>query len=216
MSGYHTEQETIDAVKFWFRKYGGYIIVAILAVVIYIVFINLKHDRIEKNTKEASNLFMESLKITDKKKQHQVISNLAENYKDTTYGSLALLTLANEDISAARYQDALDKYQKVYIEAKKWPLLQVLSLVNKSKIQVKQGKAQQALTEIENSYARFSDFSVILNQAKGDILISLKKYKEADAAYNLAISAIKAGNPDYVAALQGYIGAIELKRNFFS
>lgn len=223
MQEYTTEEEQLQFITHWLKQHGLKLVI-IAATILAAVFSwqywqSYKTNRIVA----ASNLYrqLEQFQTQDpgvnEVEQQKIVDNLLKNYSSTVYSKIAAVYIANKLVAEQKWQEAAEQYKTIYNQSSGWPDFQVVVLENwlRSLLELKQyDLALKHLAKAESKgFAK--SYPVNFYNLKGDILAAQKSSvdnKEAIAAYDLALNAIK-NNPASAESMTQFANWMILKRN---
>lgn len=188
MSGYHTsDQEQIQMIKDWWKKYGTTILVAIMVFFVANFSWQFWRNYHRKYVDGASLMYTQMLSMLQMKKidEAQLLgNNLQTNYRRTPYASLAGLTLAKMAIERQKTDEALTQLQWVVKHAVNGNLKQIAK-IRAARILFADNKNQESL----NLLQKIDDagYSPAIYELKGDVLWAMGQKEQAIAAYQEAL-----------------------------
>jgi len=180
------EQEQIDELKAWWKRYGN--LVQSGLIVVLLAFGGFKGWQYyqQKQALEASNKF-EQLSRTESKdlKAIQTISGqLMENYAGTPYAARAALIAAKANYAAKDSKSAIAQLEWARSHAKEAGVAAVAQL-QLAAIQLDEKQYDAALGTLGKTYP--AGYEGLFADLKGDVLVAQGKLTEAKAAYAEAL-----------------------------
>jgi len=204
MDNYETEEQQVDAIKKWWQENFKMVIFLGLAGLTAIVGVQQwKQNNIisaQTASAEYDHVLSTIRDETGEPVKHQV-STLLNDYSDYPYAALSAMLEAKQLIAAGKPVQAEEKYQWVIANAKAQNL-QHISRVRLASLMASQGKNEQALKLLSVDEGSFKASYL---EAKGDILVALKRLDEARSAYDQALQAY--------AAIGSNAQILKIKRN---
>lgn len=191
MSVYMTEEEQLESIKKWWKRYGNLVTIAISIVFLSVAGFRTMHWHQEKITQQASIAY-ENMMIAfsnhNIKSVRSYANDLIENYDKSVYADAAHLTLAKLYVS----KDKLDRAKaelELVANKSSMPSLKQVAKIRIARLYAGDKDYSNALTELsvidDNSYLP------VINELKGDIYGATGKYQDAIKAYKLAIAEVK-------------------------
>lgn len=187
MSQYHLEQEEIEKIKNWWKKYGSSTISGVvIGLIIMFGWQYWTQYRID-NANQASAIYDRMMlqysvhNINETKVEAQT---LKDKYPSTAYADFAALMLANiavtnNDLTLAKENlEWANRHAKpaVFKEIARLRLARVLAALNQPE------DALRLLSKNEDE-----TFAPVTNEIRGDILVESHNYTEAKQAYEFAL-----------------------------
>lgn len=189
MSIYMTEDEQLEAIKTWWKRYNGIIIVSISVVMLAISGFRYWTWHEAKITQQASNTYeqlMLAFSNQDNKGVRGYARLLLTEYGQTVYADAARLTLAKRYVAREKYAQAREELSYVALHSK-MPALRQVAKIRLVRVLAAEKSYDSALDELANinDPAYFST----VNELKGDIYAATGRYPEAVGFYREAINA---------------------------
>ena len=181
------EQEKIDALKDWWKRYGTTMILVLLVVSASAAAIQGWRVYQYKQTEQAATLYG-NLQIlnpqNEVKKIREIAGAILDQYPSTSYAPRAALIAAHANYEANDAKSAKVQLQWVIEHAKELALKQIASL-RLAGILLDEKNYADALKLLDKPFdPAFSGLSADL---KGDVLAAQGKQTEARAAYQIAL-----------------------------
>ena len=198
MSIYMTEDEQIDAIKSWWKRYNSIIIVSFSLILLAISGVRYWNWHEEKVTQQASNTYehlMMSFSNHDNKGVRGFAKQLTTDYGQTIYADAARLTLARLYVVGEKYPQAREQLEHVITHAKMVALQQVarVRLARILAAEKSYDKALEELAQVDDSV-----YLPLVNELKGDIYAATGRYEQAVTFYRSATDGVQKkgmGNP---------------------
>lgn len=187
MSVYMTEEEQIEAIKKWWKKYSTLITIMVSILLLGIAGYRYWGWHQEKISTQASNTYeqmMMAVSNDDNKSMQAYANQLIKEYNDTVYADVARLTLAKHNIKNEKFAQAKDQLQKV-AEKSHMQALQQLAKIRITRILIAEksyDKALQELTEVVDE-----TYLPVIYELKGDIYAATGRRSQAAVAYQKAV-----------------------------
>jgi predicted negative regulator of RcsB-dependent stress response len=191
MSVYRTEEEQIEMIKKWWKRYNG--IITVIASLILLAMSGYKYwnwhqDKINQQASNAYEHMMVAFSNHDNKSIRSYANQLIKDYKNTVYADAAHLTLAKLYISQAKYTQAQEQLAFITLNSK-IPAFQQIAKIRSARLLIGEQSYEKALNEL--STVQDNAYLSVINEIKGDIYAAKGQYSEAIAAYRLAIDEVQ-------------------------
>lgn len=187
MTVYMSEEEQIQQIKLWWKKYGNMISIAISIVLLSIA--GFRYWNWHKNSiaQQASGIYERMMVAYADKDYKQVQSNsqrLIDDFNNTIYADVAHLTLAKVAVGKSKYKLAKNSLNAIISDSKSQLMIDV-ARIRLARILIFEKSYSQAL-EIVN---KIKDKSMLAmaNEIKGDISFAENNREKAVEFYNTAI-----------------------------
>jgi predicted negative regulator of RcsB-dependent stress response len=181
------EQEKIDAIKAWWQRYGGAVMVGLILGAVVLGGLRFWFNHQRDQAAKAGDLYhamQKTLAKTEPKKVLSAAREIADKYPSTPYASRAALVAAKAsfdsgDLEAARtqLQWVIDNSREVELKA-----LASYRLAGVLADQKKYNEAVALLERVDNPA-----FATLALDLKGDILVAQGRLADARGAYKQAI-----------------------------
>ena len=226
MDVYETEEQQVEAIKTWWKDNYKMIVGAGVLVVGGILGSQyyIENQRLMKE--DASNNYQEIINAANEK-QNEVISGRSEiltnTHKDSPYTVLSALIEAKMLADSEKFDEAIKKLSWVEFASTDNAIKEV-AFIRRMKIMMAQGENEKSLSQIDlrlNEFAvkkkdptKINNFSALLLEMKGDILVALAKQEQAIDAYDKAMgeALIAGGNTEILRIKRNNLGMIEPKK----
>lgn len=194
MESYRTEEEQLEALRRWWRENGRSTIVAIvLALGLGFGYQGWK-SHVKTSSEGASDLYQRMLQAFSapalSPEQQQIAVQLAEqlktDYDDTTYAQFAALQLARVAVGANDLAAARNELRWVLGKADKGTDVARLAQLRLARVLAADGEPEQALTILDQGGE--GPYKASYAVARGDILLSMGRSKEASESYAAALT----------------------------
>lgn len=186
MDAYLTEEQQVEDLKKWFKKYGGILSwVVIIICLVASVFMYWRHHQevIREQASEHYSALLDSIEKEDKTTANAKADILLKQYASTPYAALASLVLASDAVEAKDFEQAKNHLSWV-IENAKQVDFQRIAKVRLMRLLIAQDKLDEALHVFDEKKA--GAFLTLMAELKGDILLKQKDVDKAKDAYELA------------------------------
>ncbi|MDP3268944.1 MAG: tetratricopeptide repeat protein [Legionella sp.] len=191
MSVYMTEDEQLEIMKKWWKRYGNIVTIIASLVLLSIAGYRYMHWHQDKMTQQASNTY-ENMMIAfsnhNIKSVRSYANQLIKDYDKTVYADVAHMTLAKVYISKDKLDKAREELQIVATKSHMNPLKQIAK-IRIARIYAAEKSYSNALNEL--STIDDKTYLPVINELKGDIYSATGQYPEAINAYKLAIDEVK-------------------------
>ena len=187
-----TEDEQLDAIKQWWKRYNGIVIVSVSVLMLVISGFRYWSWHEQKVTQQASNTYehlMVAFSNHDNKGVRGYAHQLLTSYGKTVYADAARLTLAKLYIERANYPRAHEKLNDV-AEHSKMPALKQVAIIRLARLLIAEKSYDKALNELAKVID--STYLPVINELKGDIYVAMNRYPEAVSFYREALNEVQA------------------------
>lgn len=191
----HAEQEQLASLKSWWSQYGNLITwVVIIALAVYAGWSGWNYYQ-RNQAAEAAHLYEElqqASQAQDKEKVLRVASDVQERYTRTAYAQMSALAAAKMAFDSSDYQAAKTQLQWV-IDHGRDDAYKAVAKVRLAGILLDEKAYEEGLKVLSGDFP--AQFTAVVEDRKGDILVAQNKLDEARAAYQSAIDKTDARNP---------------------
>ncbi|MDI1351543.1 MAG: tetratricopeptide repeat protein [bacterium] len=191
MSVYMTEDEQLEVMKKWWKRYGNLITLFISLVLLSIAGYRYMHWHQAKITQQASITYenmMVAFSNQNIKSVRSYANELIKDYSHSVYADVAHMTLAKIYVSKNKLDQARKELELVAQKSDMTSLKQIAK-IRIARILAAGKSYSNALDEL--SIIDDKTYSPVINELKGDIYGATGKYQEAINSYRLAIDEVK-------------------------
>ena len=189
---YLSDQEQKQMLKKFWKEYGAYILIFILAFLVGNFFWRyFRHYKMQRS-EYASVVYMQMLNAREAKQPEQAklfTKKLTTDYKHSPYASLAAMFVARDQVQKGKLDIAAHKLNWV-IENSSQDAFQQIARIRLARVLLAQKKDKDALSMLKKINA--SELLPLVNEVRGDVLLAMGNKKESQAAYQVALKGIKA------------------------
>jgi len=188
------EQEQVDAIKQFWRRYGLWIMVAIIIVLLGLLGYRFWQNREQKITAITSGMYEQMLVDVDQQNTADMQANanlLMSRYPDSAYSALAGLLLAQSQVAKGQLSQAQTSLQWVVNHAQDAHTV-IIAKIRLARVLIAQKQPQQALTTLQSIQN-----SAEADMVKGDAHLALNNIMAAQKAYQLSLSELQSSDPLY-------------------
>ncbi|RUR16400.1 tetratricopeptide repeat protein [Legionella sp. km535] len=191
MSVYMTEDEQLEVIKKWWKRYGNLVTVFLSVILLCVAGYRYMHWHQDKLKQQASITYenmMVAFSNQNIKSVRSFANELIKDYDNTVYADVAHMTLAKIYVSKNKLDKARSELQKVAAGSEMNALKQI------AKIRIARlMAAEKSYTNALNELSSIVDetYLPVINELKGDIYGATGQYQEAMHAYRLAIDEVK-------------------------
>lgn len=189
MEVYATEEQQVEAIKKWFKKYGNMLSwIAIILLGSYSAYQYWHHHQNVVKTKASDQYaaLLQAVEAEDSKTIENNANTLIKDYGNTVYAVFANFYLADEAIDNKAFDQAEAKFKWI-VENAKQPQLAALAQWRLMKIYEAQNKLDEVIAVYD---ARKADtFLTLMAELKGDVLLKKGDKENAIKAYKFAYDA---------------------------
>ncbi len=195
------EQEQLDELKAWWKRYGNFLLLAATAALLTVAAFQAWRYYTQSQSLEAVTLFeqMEQADRADEyKKVRDIAAQIVDKYARTPYAPMAALASAkagflSRDLPAAKVQ-----LQWVMENAREDEIKDIARL-RLAGVLLDEGSHDEALKLLQNPPV--DSMSGLYADLRGDILAAQNKLAEARSAYQTALDKSESGSA-YRATIQ--------------
>lgn len=191
MSVYMTEEEQLESIKKWWKRYGNIVTIALSLIFLSIAGYRYMHWHQTKLTQQASVTYeqmMVAFSNHDIKSVRSYANELIKDYDRSVYADAAHMTLAKIYVAKNKLEQARHELEAVANKSDKTTFKQIAK-IRIARIWAAEKSYKNALNEL-NSIVDTA-YSSIINELKGDIYSATGNYQEAMDAYRLAMNEMK-------------------------
>ena len=188
MNSYVTEQQQIEQLKSWWKKYGNWLIFCIVAVLLVGSIIQALRHHHEKILVHASDHYEWLLNAVESNNPQMVQAQsryILKRYPNTPYALFAALMQARLAVYNNDLSDAEDKLQYVIDRANNLSLRQVARL-RLARIYLAENKLDKGLEILKTVDAPI--YQAAISGVEGDIYYAKGDMKAAREAYQNAVN----------------------------
>lgn len=190
MSVYLTEEEQIEAIKKWWKRYGNYILTILLIFVLgFLATKWWQKHRLTKMT-YASNQFQQLMLATsnnDKSLKASITDDLKKKFPDTVYAVNASLLKAQTLVENKKLNQAVDELN--------WAISHAKDNVFKQLAKLRLARVYLQTNQFELALATLSEFekgpySHLALELKGDVYWQKGERQKAHDSYQKALAMV--------------------------
>ncbi len=181
------EQEQIDALKQFWRQYGGLIIALVIAALATFGGIRGWKYYQQGRSEDASALFIkldEASRKNDVGEVRKLGAELVDKYASTAYGPMAALVLARTNHDSGDAAAAATQLQWTIDQARDEETV-ALARLRLAGIRLDEKKFEEALKLLDGRHSE--PLASLYADLRGDVLVAQGKTDEARAAYKAAL-----------------------------
>jgi predicted negative regulator of RcsB-dependent stress response len=183
----HAEQEQLEQLKDWWKRYGIATIVTIVIAVCSGLGWRAWDQAQEKSLEQASQTYealLASVVSEQPENIDQRANDLIDKHPKTDYAKLAALFLAKQALIKGDLSKAQEQLRWV-IDTAKTPSMQQVARIRLARLLLAEKKPEEALSLLEKVDDKF--YLPLINVVKGDIYTVTNKLAEARLAYQQAL-----------------------------
>ncbi len=192
MSVYLTEEEQIEVIKKWWKKYGNHVLTAIIIILLAFTgwrWWQARHYKILTQASAAYESMLSSVASNDPTGVTAEANTIISNYPATNYASLARLMLARQAVYANAYKKAEQQLQTVVAKGDDQAIKQI-ARVRLARLLLAEKQPQQALTILQTVNA--PSFLPLIEEVRGDIYLAMGNKTQARTEYSQAMTKLSA------------------------
>lgn len=186
MSIYMTEEEQVQLLKSWWKRYSN-IVLVILSIILLSIsamrYWNWRQDNILQQASVIYERMMLSFANKEYKSVRSHAQRLIDDYKKTIYADGARLTIAKIEVEQEKYDFAKKSLQGI-IDTSHSTVMKNIAFIRLARIFVEENKYANALNLLSN--VTDNAYLSVVDEIKGDILLAqgdrqkaVNFYKEA-------------------------------------
>jgi predicted negative regulator of RcsB-dependent stress response len=188
---YLNEHEQWIAVKKWWQRYNGIVLIVFSLVLLSASGIKYWNWHQEKNLQQASNIY-EQMMLATSNHQPKLIKryamNLVKNYPSSIYADAARLTLAKVAVSNNEFKEALKQLTWVAENSKTSELADVAK-IRLARLWLVNQKYKKALAILKGMSSKA--YLPLVDELKGDIYTSMNQFDKAVDYYRKALTEVQ-------------------------
>ncbi|MDO8954227.1 MAG: tetratricopeptide repeat protein [Gammaproteobacteria bacterium] len=189
MSAHLNDQELIDTLGRWWKKFGNYAVVLILGAAV--VMAGWRYWQNQQATKlETASLYYQVL-LNDVAKNQTAdavtqANYIIKNYSGSSYANMAALFLAQLDVAQNNLPLAQQQLQTLVKQNSSGPFQAIASL-RLARVDISLQQPQAALGLLAKIPA---GYEISYNIVRGDAYAQMKQFSDANASYQAALNAV--------------------------
>lgn len=188
---YLNEYEQWNALKKWWHKYNGIVILAFSLVLLGISAYKYWRWHEDSKLQFASNLY-EQMMMSSANHQNKQIKKIAEqlvnDYPKSIYADAARLSLAKLAVASKEY-DKAEQALKWVAENSATAELADVAKIRLARVWLAKQQYANALTILKNMHSKA--YLPLVDELKGDIYTSMNQYDKAVDFYRKALSEVQ-------------------------
>lgn len=191
MSVYMTEDEQLEVIKKWWKRYGNMVTVFLSLILLCIAGYRYMHWHQDKLKQQASITYenmMVSFSNQNIKEVRSYANQLIKDYDNSVYADVAHMTLAKIYVSKNKLAQAQSELQ-IVAEKSDMNSLKQIAKIRIARLLAAEKSYTNALKELSSIVDE--TYLPVINELKGDIYGATGQYQEAITAYRLAIDEVK-------------------------
>ncbi|MDO4695958.1 MAG: tetratricopeptide repeat protein [Neisseria sp.] len=192
MAAHLEEQQDLENFKHFWRTWGRWIFVILLAAALSYLGWTVYRQHQEDRNREAAALLAD---LAEKAQAGQdggqavnsVLQNLQQNYADSIAAAQASMMVAASEFDKGRYETA-EAHLNWVLKHQNTPFVSALAVQRLAVVQLQQQKYDAALATLNTPVD--AAFSGMIDEMRGDVLSAQNKQQEALAAYEAALTKV--------------------------
>ncbi len=188
MNNYETDEETLEALKTWWKENGKSVIGGLILGVGAIVGFKQWGSYQSEKGQSASSLYQTMIESSHNKKTDEFFaagSELILDYSSTPYASLASLVMAKKLVDEKKFDDAINKLNWLLSNSSDDGIKHI-ARIRLARILLNENKIEQALKLVKDE--RSVSFKSEYNELRGDVYAAKKEFSLAKDAYKSALA----------------------------
>ena len=197
------EQERLDELKAWWKRWGNMLMIALAVVIAAAAGWRYWQNHTFTQSLEAATVYeklTQSLATNDSKGAREAGSMLIDQYKSTAYAPRAALLLAKLNVGGKDMKSAQAQLEWAASNSKE-PAVKDLAHLRLAGVLLDQKQYDAALKTLSSTHS--DAFAPRFDDLKGDVLLAQGKQADARVAYQAAWDKMKQDN--------AYRNIVELK-----
>jgi predicted negative regulator of RcsB-dependent stress response len=189
------EQERLDELKAWWKRWGNLVMIGLAVVVAAAAGWRYWQNRTVTQSLEAATVYeklTQSLAANDVKGAREAGAMLIDQYKGTAYAPRAALLLAKLNVAGQDLKSAQAQLEWAAANSKE-PAVKDLAHLRLAGVQLDQKQYDAALKTLSGTHS--DAFAFRFHDLKGDVLLAQGKQADARAAYQAAFSKMQEDSP---------------------
>ena len=185
METYLTEEERVEALQRWWKENRSSLawgVIMGLAVIAGWKYWQ-GHQQVQREQASfAYHIVGQALTAKKPDEAAKAAEHLIENYSSTTYADFARITLAKLKASAGDLEAAKLRLEEEVNQGHD-ETLKDLARLRLARVLLAQGNFDAGLSVLKNSDKTAGQFSALLEEVRGDLLVATKRTEEGRSAY---------------------------------
>lgn len=191
MTVYMSEQEQVEMLKSWWKKYGNIVTILISLTLLSIAgfrYWNWHKNSIDQQASAIYERMMVSYANNDYKQVKSNAQRLIDDFKSTIYADVANLTVAKVAVNREKYKTAKKSLSAV-IDNSKSPVIVDIARVRMTRLLINEKNYQEA--KIEIGKVKDKSLQSIVDEIEGDIALAQNNKNDAIRHYKAAIAEVE-------------------------
>lgn len=189
MEIYDTEEESLEALKRWWKENGQSAIVGLIAGIVIILGWNYWKDHKSEQANQASALYDQLLKAAaanQKDSAEKLAQRIQEQFGSTEYAAYSGLLLAKIKVEKGELDAAKPVLEKIAASSNQE--IGNLAKIRLVRLMMAKGEFEQGLQLINDiDPAKISSFSGNYDELVGDLYVALDRLDQARTSYQKAL-----------------------------
>ena len=201
------EQEHLEAIKGWWERYGGLVMVVVIACLLTIAaFQGWRYYRHQQSLSAVTlyEQMAQAERVNEHKKVRDIAAQITDKYARTPYAAMAALSAARAGFETGDLATAKAQLQWVIDNAREEEMREVARL-RLAGVLLDEKKYDEALALVNGAHS--APFGALYADMRGDILLAQGKRGEARSAYQQALEKSDVKSP-YRPMIQAKIDAL--------
>ncbi len=189
-----TDEEREELVKQWIKDYWLMLVIVVLGAIGAVYALNyFRQAKLDNLNKMAAKTEQVGLALRDNKVDNakKIVTGLQENNKDTSFSTVATLSLAQKYFSEKKYNEAISQYDWL-ISQEKDIAMRNLARLRKARVHADAKQIKEAVDTLNSVEGNANLYESYL--LKADILLSDKQFDEAEKTYKSILTDKSANN----------------------
>ncbi len=188
MNNYETDEETLDAIKSWWKENGKSVITGLVVGVAAIVGFKQWNIYQSEQSQSSSALYQSMTENGLKDKSNEFYatgSELKLDYSGTPYASLAAFAMSKKRVEENKYDDAISNLNWVLSNSNDDGIKHI-ARIRLARILLNQKQLDKAFDLVKDASSK--SFNLEYNELRGDVYVARKEFSLAKEAYQSALA----------------------------
>ncbi len=206
MADFLNEQEQVELIKHYWKKYGMVSMVTLLVVIFALSGWQMWQKRAKESESAASvdyQYLLQEFQAGESDKVNKIAQELMNKYPKTPYAGMAGLFLAEEDLS--NKQLALADQHLSFAKDHLKNDLKSIAILRLARLKIAENQAKMALSLLEHPS---HSFEALFEMTRGDAHLALGEKEKAKASYQSALAGSEDLPPTLKTLLQSKLSQI--------
>jgi len=188
VNNYETDEETLEALKRWWKENGksviGGLVIGVSAIVGFKQWTGFNQEQAES----ASSLYQSMTENKSDEKSDEFYATgeeLVLDYSGTPYAALASLVMAKKLVEQNKYQEAIKKLNWLLSNSSDDGVKHI-ARIRLARVLISEKQMDKALALVKDQHS--ASFKLEYNELRGDVFVATGKLSLATEAYKSALA----------------------------